>query len=141
VNPVDSMVYPVLCLARDNSISVARTATELRACNTVAWFRNRYFDDLRLFDAAGRSYRVSSAELVRPLHGWRRVAARILNQNLTVLLEVESLRGSSLDAAKLATIEWIHRAPEFWEAAFDLAELGAQVRGSPDMEALCAIFA
>ncbi len=141
MTPVNSLVSPVLCLARDDSISVARTATELRACNAVAWFRNRYFDDLRLFDAAGRSYRVSSAELVQPLHGWRRIAARILNKNLTVLLEVESLRGSSLDAAKLATIEWIHRAPEFWEAAFDLPELEALVRGSPDLETLCAIFA
>lgn len=139
--PVNSLTYPVLCLARDNSISVARTPTELQACNAVAWFPNRYFDDLRLFDAGGSSYRVSSAELAEPLHGWRRGFARILNQNLAVVLEVESLSGPSLEAAKQATIEWIHKAPEFWEAAYDLPELEALVHRSPDMEALCAVFA
>lgn len=140
MTPVNSLAYPVLCLARDNSVSVARTPTELQACNAVAWFRNRYFDDLRLFDAGGSSYRVSSAELARPLYGWRRFIARLLNQRLTVALEVERAGSPSLDAAKQATIEWIHRAPGFWEAAHDLPELESLVRRSPNMEALCAIF-
>ena len=138
---VNSLPYPVLCLARDNSVSVAWTPKELQACNAVAWFRNRYFDELRLFDARGGSYRVSSAELAEPMRAWRSIVVRILNQDLAVVLEVESLRGPSLEAAKQATIEWIYRAPEFWEAAYDLTELEALVQQSPDMEALCAIFA
>jgi len=141
MTPVSSLPYPVLCLARDNSVSVAWTPTELQACNAVAWFRNRYFDDLRLFDAVGSSYRVSSAELAEPLRAWRRVVVRFLNQNLAVVLEVESLSSPSLEAAKQATIEWIHRAPEFWEAAYNLHELEALVQQSPDMETLCAILA
>jgi hypothetical protein len=141
MTPVNSLPYPVLCLAHDNSVSVAQTPTELQSCNAVAWFRNRYFADLRLFDADGSSYRVSSAELTEPLHGWRCIVARAFNQNLVVVIEVESLGNRSLEAAKAATIEWVRRAPEFWEAAYDLPELEALVQRSPDMEALCAVFA
>jgi hypothetical protein len=131
----------VLCFARDHSISVASTPEELQRCNALAWYRNRYYGDLRVIDAVATPYRVGAVELARPLDGWRRLAARIRNQELEVVLQLEQLGGPSLDAAREMAIDWIHQAPEFWEAAYELDDLESRLRDCSDMEALCTLFA
>ncbi len=132
--------YPVLCFARDNSVSVARYPAELCGCNATAWFGNRYFDELRLFDAAAMPYRVHSAQLATPLYGWRRILARVRNQKLVAVLELECLGEASLANAKETAIQWLHRAPDFWEEALDLPEWESLVAQAADMNALCAVF-
>jgi hypothetical protein len=136
----DELAYPVLSLAFDSSVSVATSSTELCRCNALAWFRHRYFDDLRLFDATATPYQVRSAELGTPLRGWRRLLARVANRQLTVILALERVGPSSLDHARATVIEWLRRAPEFWEEARDLDEWERLVAEGPSIEALCAMF-
>ena len=133
--------YPVLCFAHDHSVSVASTPEDLQTCNALAWYRNRYFEDLRVFDAVATPYRVGTVDLARPLHGWRRLVARARNQELEVVLQLEKLGEPSLDAAQEMASDCIHRAPEFWEAAYELHDLESRLRDCSDMEALCALFA
>jgi hypothetical protein len=136
----DELEYPFICFSRDNSVSVASSPAEFHSCNALAWFRNRYFDDLLVFDAAAAPYRVRSARLATPLHGWRRLLARARNRELVVVLELEYLGEASLDRAKQTAIDWLHRAPDFWEAAYDISEWERIVSQAPNMEALCAAF-
>ena len=137
----EDLHYPVLCFGRDDSVSIARSAAELRSCNSVAWFRNRYFDELRLFDAFATPYRVRSARLAAPLAGWRGLLARALNSRLVADLELEPLGQASLAEAKATAIRWLHRRPEFWEASDDLAQWERRVSEAASMDALCAVLA
>ena len=137
----EALRYPVLCLSRDNSVSVAASSEHLRRCNATAWFRNRYFEDLRLLDASATPYRVRSAALVVPLSVWRRFLVRLLNRRLVVTLDLEALAPPSLAEAKRTVTAWLHRAPDFWEASRDLSEWERLCSQAPSMEALCSLFA
>ncbi len=136
----DQLTYPVLCLARDGSISVATSADELCRCNALAWFRNRYFDDLRLFDATATPHRVVTALLATPLRGWRLLAARVANRQLLVVLDLERVGSPSLADAQATAIEWLRRAPDFWQESYELPEWERFVSEARTMEALCAVF-
>jgi hypothetical protein len=137
----ETLKYPVLCLSRDNSVSVTASSEHLRRCNATAWFRNRYFEDLRVVDASATPYRVRSAALVVTLSAWRRILVRLLNRRLVVTLELEVLAPPSLAEAKRTVTAWLHRAPDFWEASRDLPEWEHLVSHAPSMEALCSLFA
>jgi hypothetical protein len=113
---------------------------QLCQCNATAWFRNRYFEDLLVIDAAAKPYRVRTAELARPLRGWRSVLARSINQNLSVVLEMERDGEASVAAAKETAVEWIHREPEFWESSFALSEWERRVSSTSDMNGLTDLF-
>ena len=136
-----SLSYPVLCFARDHSVTVAESPVQVQACNALAWFRNHYYDGMELFDQTATPYRVVSARLASPLTGWRRWWARFRNQSLTAVLEVERAGDASLEAARQMAIEWIRMDPQFWEAAGSLPELEDRIRRCRDMSALCKVFA
>ena len=134
------LAYPALCCSRDNSVVAVKSASELCSCNARALFRNHYFDDLLLFDSQATPYRVIEVKLASPLSKWRCLVARLLNQPLVVVLELELLGAPSLSRAKQTAIQWLHRAPEFWEAAYELPEWERQIAEANGMESLCAAF-
>lgn len=103
-------------------------------------FRNRYFDDLLLFDATATPYRVQSAELDTPLRGWGRLVARAVNRQLIVAPALERVGPASLDHARATAVEWLRRAPGFWQETYDLAEWEGLIAGAQRMEALCGVF-
>lgn len=140
MNDANSLSFPVLCFARDHSITVADSPEHLQSCNALAWYRNRYYQDMKLVDHSATPYRVVDARLAMPLAGWRRSWARVRNQRLTVALQLARGGDASLEAARQTAIEWVRRDPTFWEAAGDLAELEDRIRRSPDMTVLCQIF-
>jgi len=136
----EALEYPALCCSRDNSVVAVESAGALCSCNARAWFRNRYFDDLLLFDARATPYRVVEAELASPLGRWKRLLARLLNRRLVVVLELERLGEPSLSQAKQTAIQWLHRAPDFWEPSYDLPEWEHLISNAQAMESLCAAF-
>lgn len=136
----EDLRYPVICFARDDAISVVNSPGELHSCNAVAWFRNRYFEDLRVIDAVATPFRVQSATLARPLYDWRRILARTTNKNLLIVRDLESLGEASLAEAKQTAIEWLQRAPEFGESAFALPEWERLISQASSTEILCDVF-
>jgi len=58
-----------------------------------------------------------------------------------VVLDFECTGEASLEDAKRLAIDWMHRAPQFWEAAFELSEWEGRIVKAPTMEALCDLFA
>ena len=66
--------------------------------------------------------------------------ARLLNRRLVVVLELEQLGEPSLSRAKQTAIQWLHRAPDFWEASYDLSEWEHLISNAPAMESVCAAF-
>jgi len=72
----------------------------LGRCNARAFWRNRYYEDLWVYDCAGGAFRVRSARPVQPVGAVRRVVARLLNRRLNVQIELEDLRPCSLAGLK-----------------------------------------
>ncbi|MBW2494202.1 MAG: hypothetical protein JRE43_05580 [Deltaproteobacteria bacterium] len=136
----EALEYPALCCSRDNSVVAVESASQLCSCNARALFRSHYFDDLLLFDFRATPYRVVAVEPASPLGQWKRLAARLLNRRLTVVLELERLGEPSLSRAKQTAIQWIHRAPEFWEAAYEISEWEHRIAEASGMKSLCAAF-
>lgn len=139
--PGRQLVFPVLCLSRDSSISVAESAERLHRCNALAFFRNRYYDDLVLIDSAARRFRVVRAEVVPPLSTVGRWAARALNRRLLVRVQLEEQGAPSLDEAKRIVIDWLGRAPDFWEASRDIGAWRDLVAGAGTAKSLVTLFA
>jgi len=136
----DHPVFPVLCLSHDSSISVADSPERLQRSNALAVFKNRYYDDLIIIDAEANRFRVVRAEVVPPLSAVGRWTARVFNRRLRVELELEEQESGSLEAAQRVVIEWLGRAPDFWEASRDLAEWKALVPRASTVKALVALF-
>lgn len=133
--------FPVLCLSQDNSIVPVESAQSLTECSATAFFRNRYFDHLLVIDSNASSFVVISADPVVPIASLRRTLARLLNQRIRVRLRLERAGSSSLASAQAAVSGWLERAPEFWEAAYDLAEWKQRVATVATMRELIALFA
>ena len=134
------LAYPVLCLARDNSICAVRSADDLRTCNAVAYWGNRYFHDLQILDAVGAPYTVVRSETERRFTPLRRAVARLLNQTLRVTLELRSEGPPSLSSAKARVAAWLERAPEFWEESDDLENWKRRIAECRDMRQLVDLF-
>lgn len=137
----DRLSYPVLCLSRDTSISVAETEERLEQCNARAFFTNRYFDDLILLDANAQVFMVVASQPAQPLTGVSLWWARIRNAKFAVRLQLEKTAPASLEAAKERVVIWLEKSPEFWEASRDLDEWKRLVRNARDMRQLVALFA
>lgn len=137
---VGELAFPVLCLSRDRSIAVAESPERLERCNALAFFRNRYFEDLMVVDSTGRCFRVARAEPVPPLTGLNRTLARALNRRLRVSLALGPAERRSLDEVKALVREWMDRAPDLWEASRDLDEWRAAVAGAATLPALIRLF-
>lgn len=137
---VDELAFPVLCLARDTSIVVAQSADHIRRCNAVAFFKNRYFDELIVFDSSGAQYRVVKATLAEPVTGVKRLLVRAFNGRLTVDLRLQREAAASLETAKDRVVAWIRKDPDFWEASRELSEWERMVKTAPDMRQLITLF-
>lgn len=96
----EQLAYPVLCLSRDTSISVAATPEQLERCNARAFFKYRYFDDLVILDANADVFRVIASQPDQPLTGIRLWSARVRNAKLKLRLHLERAPPTSLEAAK-----------------------------------------
>jgi hypothetical protein len=138
---VDRLSFPALCLARDTSISVAESPDGLRRCNALAFFKNRYFDDLIIFDSSAARYRVASATPAEPLTRTKKWFVRALNRRLTVQLSLSRDADASLDTAKDCVLAWLKKDPGFWEASRELSEWERMVKAAPDMARLIRLFA
>lgn len=134
------LAFPVLCLARDSSISVAHRPEDLAQCNALAFYRNRYFDQLHVIDSNAAPYVVTQARLDRQQGGVRRFLARLLNRRLIVVLRLAPAGPPSLADAKTHLISWVDREPSFWEASRDLEEWRRLIRSAPDIAALVRLF-
>jgi hypothetical protein len=138
---VDRLSFPALCLARDTSIIVVESPDGLRQCNALAFFKNRYFDDLLIFDSSAAQYRVASATPAEPLTGMKKLLVRVLNRRLTVQLSLTREAGASLETAKDRVLAWLRKEPDFWEASRELSEWERVVKAAPDMRRLIELFA
>lgn len=134
------MKFPVLCLAREGSICSALDANDLCSCNTMALFKNRYFEGLSIFDAAGHHFIVRSAVPVSPLSGLSLLFARLVNKRLKVRIEIESTAAVSLNRVKESMVQWLHKQPEFWEASRDLRDWERAVTKASGVPSLAALF-
>lgn len=134
------LMFPVLCLARDSSISVAETRDRLNCCNAQAFFKNRYFDDLIIVDSRAEQFRVVRAEADPPLTGLQKWLTRAFNRRLTVHLELQREAPASMEGAKRQVIIWLEKAVDFWEETRDLAEWKQVVESARDMRQLIQLF-
>lgn len=137
---VETLHYPVLCLSRDTSISVRPDAGTLCRCNAKAFWGNRYFDGLLVFDSAARRYRVTDASPAEPVSAVRQGLMRLLNQTVPVRLSMEEIGPPSLEQVKEHVLEWIERDPGFWEAGGELAELKGRIARASGVPQLAAIL-
>ena len=118
-----ALKYPILRLARDGSIGVSREPTALGRCSAYAFWANRYYDGLRVFDADACPFVVTSVTTARPYSGPARWFARLTGAILDVQLRLARAGEPSLAEAKRLVLEWIEQRPDFWEAdGTELAE-------------------
>lgn len=119
---------------------MAESVDGLRQCNALAFFKNRYFEDLIILDSSAAQYRVASATPAEPLIGMKKLFVRVLNRRLTVQLRLTREAGASLEAAKDHVLAWLRKDPDFWEASRELPEWERAVKAAPDMGRLIRLF-
>lgn len=132
--------FPVICLSRDNAISPCEDAARLGRCNALAYFKNRYFEDLLIIDADFAQFRVNKAELFPELGPVQRVIARLINRKLRVRLDMEKIATPNADDAKAKISAWFDREPQFWEETAGVAAWKRRVERAPNMHALTKLF-
>jgi hypothetical protein len=137
---VDQLSFPVLCLSGDSSVTAAANPEQLQQCNALAFFKNRYFDDLVIFDSNAEQFRVVRAEAAPPLVGVKKWLTRVFNRHLTVRLELQREAPASIGAAKRQVLIWLEKAADFWEESRDIAEWQEMVEAAPDMRRLLQLF-
>lgn len=135
-----ALTFPVLCLSQDSSISVAESAERLHRCSALAFFKNRYYDNLVVIDSKASRFRVVRAEVVPALSTIGRWTARAFNRWLQVELHFEAQGSGSLDDAKRMVNEWLRRAPHFWEESRDIEEWRDMVVRASTAKGLIALF-
>jgi hypothetical protein len=112
----------------------------LSRANALAFFRNRYFDDLIIFDSHAQAFKVVRAEVVPPLSRVARAVVRALNRRLRVTLYLEIQQSMSLDDAKKLVKAWLERAPDSWEASRDIEEWRRAVDSADTARGLIMLF-
>jgi hypothetical protein len=137
---IDRMAFPVLCLARDTSITVAMTGEELDECNARAFFINRYFEDLVILDSNAHRYRVARAVTAERMSTVRTFLVRAFNRRLIVDLDLRREEDGSVALAKKLVLEWVRKAPDHWESSRDLPEWESMIGEAPDMGTLIGLF-
>jgi len=136
-----ALAYPVLCLALDGSVSVARDVRELSSCNAHAYYRKRYFAGLTVIDSNAASFTVTAAHVDPPLGRLRELVTKLLNRHLLVSLALQPAGPPSLPDAKRRLTEWLDRAPDHWEASEELAVWKRRVSEAKSMSSLIHLFA
>jgi len=136
----ESLDYPALCFSRDRSLVVARDASDLTRCNAVAFWKNRYFEDLLIVDAAGRRFRVESAQPDPEVGAMDQYVARLLNRRFRVNLRLRPEGRMALIEIKRTAIEWIEKAPDFWSASRELSEWSRQITSCRSVVGLARLF-
>lgn len=139
-NNTTEPAFPVLCLSRDDSISVAESMEALSRANALAFFRSRYFHDLIIVDSRAQRFTVVRAEVDPPLSVLTRAVVRVLNRRLRVKLDLEVKGSMALEDAKKLIKVWLDRAPDFWEAGRDLEDWKQAVDSAPSARQLIALF-
>jgi hypothetical protein len=137
----DGPTYPVLALGRDGSIVPYENAVELTSCNAIGYWRNRYYEDLRVYDSAARAWRADAATLTEPAGAFAQVLVRAANGRLrvTVTWRREPDR-DGMENARMETEAWLYRDRDFWESAAELGEWVRGVRESATMKRLISTF-
>jgi hypothetical protein len=131
----------VLALARDGSIVPYESETALARCNARAFWRNRYYDDLFVFDADARAWRADGARLLTPVGSAGRFLARLTNGRMCVELAWRRHpHEDGLNQARSAIEGWLGRDVVFWEASADMEEWVARVRRCLTMSELLSVF-
>lgn len=134
-------VFPVLSLSRDGSIVPYDDEESLTSCNARAFWRNRYYDDMLVFDADSRAWRVREVSVLSPPDGLARTFARLTNGPLRVTLTwSREPDRDGMDHARTQTEAWLKRDETFWEASADLQDWIGRVRGSTTIEEMLSIF-
>jgi hypothetical protein len=137
---IHDLTFPVLCLSQDSSIAVAQNAENLARCNARAFYRNRYFDKLLVIDSKAAPFAVTAADPPVELQGLKRLVVRLLNRRFHVRLQLVPAGIASLVDAKAQVVEWLGRAPDFWEESRDLAEWRELVAQAESMKQLVGLF-
>jgi hypothetical protein len=133
--------YPVLALAHDSTIIPYESETELASCNATGFWRNRYYEGLKVYDSDARAWRVVDASVARPRGNVARAIARIFNGRLIVVVKWE--RDSDLDGmdeARKDAEAWLRRDTDFWESEADMEEWSRRIRSCQTMPSLLSIF-
>jgi hypothetical protein len=134
----NELAFPVLCLSRDTSISVADDEAALTRCNALAFFRNRYFENLLVIDSRAAAFRVTAAS-PEPLSPIRSTALRLTNgvMRVTFQLSPEPMTFAEIRKAVLA---WLDLTPEFWEESRDMEEWRDAVGAARSVGDLISLF-
>ena len=135
---VNELAFPVLCLARDSSITVADCRTALTRCNALAFFKNRYFDNLLVIDSRGATFRVTPADY-KQLSTVGHVVLCLTNGQMDVNLQLSPQRMSFAEVQE-SVLAWLDLAPEFWEASRDIKEWRDAVREAQSVSDLILLF-
>jgi hypothetical protein len=135
---VNELTFPVLCLSRDSSISVADGKTALTRCNALAFFRNRYFENLLVIDSRAAAFRVTAAA-PEPLSPLRITALRLTNGAMRVTLQL-SPEPMTLAEIRESVLAWLDLAPEFWEESRDMEEWRDVVGAAQSVGDLISLF-
>jgi hypothetical protein len=134
----NELAFPVLCLSHDTSISVAEDAAALTRCNALAFFRNRYFENLLVIDSRGAAFRVTAA-VPEPLSTIRYTALRLTNGAMRATLQL-SPEPMTLAEIRKSVLAWLNLAPEFWEASRDMNDWRAAVGAAHSVNELVSLF-
>ncbi len=133
--------YPVICLAQDGSIEPHFAAASIGRCNALAYWKNRYFDDLIVIDNEARMWKVAEAKPIDEPGALGTLIARAFNRPLRVRLELHAVDDETgVMRAKRHVVEWLDRLPEFWEASAGLDSWRMQIGRCRTMEELALLF-
>lgn len=136
----ENLDYPVICFAQDTSVVVARDVIDITRCNATAFWKNRYFENLLVVDAAGRAFRVESAHPDPDVSFADQFVARFLNRRFRVSFRLNPEGRMSLAEIKRTLIAWIEKAPHQWTESRDVGEWKRVIASSRSVVGLARLL-
>lgn len=109
------LLFPVLCLPRALGVFTAKNLSELTRCQSVLFWKNKLYEELKIIDASGRGYVVTKTTVRKPRSALGRWFARLLDLPVRLSLELEDRGAASLHEIKTAVSASIDEDPEAFE--------------------------
>jgi hypothetical protein len=107
--------YPLLCLTRQMDFCIVRSALELERCNPAVFWREHFYDNLRLVEANGETYEIARATIRSPSSLLGQWIARFLDLPISVEIEAQRTVASSLGEIKRIVEQAVDEETELFE--------------------------
>ena len=125
---------PFLTIDREGFVHVMTIRGGRCGC-THAAYRERYFDDIDIYDRSRNWFKIRAAALVESSI-WKKVAFLLFGGRMAVDLDIEFQRRVSQEEIVEAVTDSLRKDEDFWSEGRDVDELIGEINATRDVEAI-----